>query len=529
MTSIAPGLKPSLDAMIGKLPAEKPRADLQKELKEIQKEPLSPQALSRIAFGAVEELGKLHSGREHFRFFNAEKLKIRFEAMAANQGNAEIALAEENGGIVVNSKALADMATSLVSKNLNAQELEKQLALRLAPVLAHEIRHQISNKEAKALGIAYPGALLEDEILAHTDEIKVFEEITKNNPGVIDIGAFGLQQLEMLAAWKSGFPTFKKYVAEGRSNAPSIVELPREEQLARSKEHEETLKAYKRIVEDRDAQRKIIEQEPDPIKRTEGLKALEELPTVAEFNKLLARAAAVISLLEDPEKHSKLKRFYDERMQSLAKENPGIKIDGPHAYSVLFKKLGNEQVLYFKDGSRSISKSEDGIITLQVTESVNSATSSLYVMLKEKGDQIDARRHRYQNTEGRIIIVPASVEPTSVGMTIKYFLESEPLLISKKDYSVLSELLKGRKEASFKTAYSRSYTLERNELDSSVTLTTLFDGAPTHVIQLDKDGKLIRAEQKDYDKPGKMKPLPNSMAKLEIDLFLGDANPPAAN
>ncbi|MBI4676721.1 MAG: hypothetical protein HY748_03990 [Elusimicrobia bacterium] len=118
-------------------------------------------------------LSGLDSTREHAAFLKDHGIAFHVGPGKA-RGSERWVAQYENGNVYFNQDVLDADLESLIENGASPEEAARVVALKTLPYAAHKIRHAMTARDVReALGMPMEMPVLEDEILSHTDQVRL--------------------------------------------------------------------------------------------------------------------------------------------------------------------------------------------------------------------------------------------------------------------------------------------------------------------------------------------------------------------
>ena len=227
----------------------------------------------------------------------------------------------------LNRARLIEGAGQLEDAGFTEDEAAVVLAWRAAPLVAHEIRHALTDQEIRAAaGAAYPLTSREEEVVAYFDTVRVIQEGREAMPPFWKPGLlpyFDEQWAPVLEAWRHGPAGLDKLVESLRVEA-TILGWSREKLLHWCRE---ALRA-RRSIKDSElpAGTPVLTQDPD----SEDPWAVRFAPPKegglrARIRRSLRDFEQAEAFLEVPGNWEKLRAVYRRRMRAVERAGRGAR------------------------------------------------------------------------------------------------------------------------------------------------------------------------------------------------------------
>ncbi|MBI4051431.1 MAG: hypothetical protein HY400_02880 [Elusimicrobia bacterium] len=123
-------------------------------------------------------LSELPSTQEHASFLSSHGLTFTFSAKESSLASFA---PWEPSIIKINGKILGEAIEALKSESVSSQKIAHIVAVKTLPLIAHEIRHAMTQDRLKTHGIG-SCMFLENEMISHTDEVGVIADMKKHKP-----------------------------------------------------------------------------------------------------------------------------------------------------------------------------------------------------------------------------------------------------------------------------------------------------------------------------------------------------------
>lgn len=193
-------------------------------------------------------LGDLESTRAHADFMRREDVLIEIVEADLMSGNIASYLERT---VRVNRDYIKAAREQLIQQGAPAESRPAVLALKMLPVIAHELRHGITHQEiVEAAGAPVYGEFVEDEYLSYYDTILVHLEVHAKFPLIRKFKMPAISRTEdtLIALWNAGPKNIEQYIRKHYAAAPSLFAVSDEQLTAYYQaglDHPDTPAAYK--------------------------------------------------------------------------------------------------------------------------------------------------------------------------------------------------------------------------------------------------------------------------------------------
>lgn len=264
------------------------------------------EAVQRAWFGMLSSIEGL---REHGEFLGSGRVRISIEENDF-PGLQNALAVYSSGRLRIKRQLLDEGKKALLKQGVEPKDLCDALAARTLPLVVHELRHGITDRQVReAVGLPFQAALIESEVLAYADQLRAVHILRRLRPELFRYDLRWISGRESLleSAWKNGIDGavrvdgLDKYV-RSFCTAPSVLTDGRESVLA----------YYRSEVED---SRSLVADwgvlPADAPERDQLLFAWsqEHLKTVEEAE----------ALYSDAGRHEKLRAFFAAAYEGLRK------------------------------------------------------------------------------------------------------------------------------------------------------------------------------------------------------------------
>ncbi len=182
-----------------------------------------------------------------FKFVEPVWFGNKKETWFGNEGQVNATWEED--GIYLNAAMLRKAAKHLRQQRVDPDIAPRILALKMLPLIAHELEHGITFEALRlATGIRFLAGSQEDEYLATRGSAEVLADLEKNSPELFTFRAYMVESdfkhKEILSRWHDGPKSLFHLVQRTYKNSVSILAGNREDLLGVYRKNESVLRRH---------------------------------------------------------------------------------------------------------------------------------------------------------------------------------------------------------------------------------------------------------------------------------------------